>query len=191
MDRCLLVFIICSSISPSFHQALKVCDYLKMIGRTSSDCSLENDSDNSTLSPLASIISSIEKDENRRQLSLNKIQQRPERFFNFEVCMGPEYNDCRFEKMCSSKYSCLKSGTGTRCCLKPSTNHIQPKQVYKCPSTIEMGYVCLPWRLKLKTTSWCYTNNDCAKTSPQLCCDTGCGFNVCLQMNGLIVDNGK
>ncbi|KAK6038926.1 hypothetical protein COOONC_23569 [Cooperia oncophora] len=52
-----------------------------------------------------------------------------------------------------------------------------------------MGFTCGYGR-KRTVTNWCRRNSDCAAGSVQLCCDTGCGYNVCLPPTGHVIDNG-
>uniref|UniRef100_A0A1I7RTA1 WAP domain-containing protein n=1 Tax=Bursaphelenchus xylophilus TaxID=6326 RepID=A0A1I7RTA1_BURXY len=54
---------------------------------------------------------------------------------------------------------------GSPCC-------VQPRGV--CPTTQQLDIKCV----KHRSTNWCNSNRDCAKDS--LCCDTGCGYNMCV-----------
>ncbi|KAK5982339.1 WAP domain-containing protein, partial [Trichostrongylus colubriformis] len=137
-------------------------------------------------SRLAKMISVLEEREARRKAVTFSRKSR------WALCETQKYRvDCREDQLsCESGYSCLSPSDDGRCCISPTADVLLPSNPTSCPSTTEMGYTCT-YGSKRKGTNWCRTNEDCVAGAVHLCCDTGCGFNVCLPSTGHVLDNGE
>uniref|UniRef100_A0A914X9P0 WAP domain-containing protein n=1 Tax=Plectus sambesii TaxID=2011161 RepID=A0A914X9P0_9BILA len=101
------------------------------------------------------------------------------------MCQGPDYQQCNTDINCASRTSCLYGSDG-RCCL-PIAPHIVAPQIFEqCPEIEVLKIKCAV----NKPTNWCNSNYDCHNTPVKLCCPTGCGYNMCIQSQGYVIDNG-
>ncbi|KAI1719784.1 hypothetical protein Ddc_09010 [Ditylenchus destructor] len=78
-------------------------------------------------------------------------------------------SSCKESNHCGTKKLCVTLG-GNPCCAAP---------VGECPSPIQLDINCV----KSNPINWCHHHNDCVRKA--LCCDTGCGYNMCVEQQGL------
>ncbi|CAD6191686.1 unnamed protein product [Caenorhabditis auriculariae] len=164
---------------------IKLCEYLNAIGKATPECASDEvtvqrtseDVENVTRkeelpSPLAKIISNIEKREKTK--GMHALRHRP------SCNSASSFKECQIDRTCASGYSCLQSmGSKDRCCMTRSSSAKPPSilESGQCPTVSKMGYVCSINRAPI---DWCKRDDDCGKNSMLKCCETGCGFKVCV-----------
>jgi len=84
-------------------------------------------------------------------------------------CRG-SYGMCHRSTECESSTMCRHTYSGFRCCTSPNS---------QCPTVDTMGITCT----KALPVNWCMSDYDCKthRTSTQMCCPTGCNYNICTQ----------
>ncbi|VDP60359.1 unnamed protein product [Heligmosomoides polygyrus] len=183
MFCCALLLVLVPKVAAA--QQLTLCEYLRKVGRSDPYCpDLRKTARVTTESSrLAKIISILEEREARG----NAVEFSKSRW---NLCKTKEYKDCREDKSsCASGYSCLSSEDDDRCCVTTTANVLLPSNPTSCPPPKDMGYTCTFGGRK-SLTNWCRKDSDCAASAVHLCCDSGCGFNVCLPSTGHVIDNG-
>uniref|UniRef100_A0A7E4VMB5 WAP domain-containing protein n=1 Tax=Panagrellus redivivus TaxID=6233 RepID=A0A7E4VMB5_PANRE len=89
-------------------------------------------------------------------------------FPDIGLCQG-YFQGCFPDRDCESGIACAQMRTNRKCCTAPDT---------RCPTPTELGYTCR----KFNPTNWCNADSDCntGRTVRQMCCPTGCSYNICL-----------
>ncbi|CAI2353176.1 unnamed protein product [Caenorhabditis sp. 36 PRJEB53466] len=149
--------------------------------------STTDSSNSTTLSPLAKIIANIEK--RNEKLQLAKKFKKP----ILPICsttLDDGYKQCRRDVACASGYSC-ENKSKLRCCME--TNHAptterKTEEFKTCPSQQQLAYFCQSSKAR-KVMKACKSDGDCVFTNVQKCCDSGCGFSVCVVATGNFTKN--
>ncbi|KAL3082976.1 hypothetical protein niasHS_010778 [Heterodera schachtii] len=96
------------------------------------------------------------------------IERNPQRKGKLRHCTFKYIpSSCNQTKQCDTQRMCVQI-TGDPCCA-PGDG--------ECPTPAQLDVSCL----KPKPINWCHHDKDCAKSA--LCCDTGCGYNMCVERN--------
>ncbi|KAI6237778.1 hypothetical protein M3Y95_00300700 [Aphelenchoides besseyi] len=153
---------------------LKFCDYMNRIGAIDSHCLPSG----MGASVKARKPSSIEQQQDDPATSIATSSSKPAP--GYKQCFL-KYNPtkCQRSDYCESNLLCVDIVgncycllitiylllSGNPCCVAPKGT---------CPTKQQLGIRCV----RTKPTNWCDSDYDCGGRN-SLCCDTGCGYNIC------------
>uniref|UniRef100_A0A0N5AG13 WAP domain-containing protein n=1 Tax=Syphacia muris TaxID=451379 RepID=A0A0N5AG13_9BILA len=103
------------------------------------------------------------------------IKRYDERLFlEFSLCRG-YFFACMSSDLCESGTVCVEGTTSSQCCTSPYS---------QCPNVDKLGIKCN----KRVPVNWCNSDRDCRSSEDlvQLCCPTGCNYNICLNLNSTL-----